>query len=293
MKSPRAYCPQALVRLPLVLCFTAMAISAVPASAQSPAVPTERTQGDISPEASQGLDPAAAPGPAIFVVDSTRHLAIVNVGSLKVRRICRAGVQLTEIAFNPKNHQLYGISYNTLYQVNIGDCSMRPIARLGVNDANAFVFDSAGTAYFAGYASNRLYRLNITTGRATIVGLTGAYYSAGDLTFYNDRLVMSANYKTINPNARTDNYLVTLNPANAAIVGTPVLLGIHQLYGLASTGKNELYGLAAIGISHRPGLYQLFPSASGVANRDALLRDLSGTGLSLIVGTAYNGNYQP
>jgi hypothetical protein len=104
---------------------------------------------------------------------------------------------------------------------------------------------------------------------------------------------MSAVYKTTSPNARTNNYLVTLNTANAAIVGTPVLLGIHQLYGLASTGKNELYGLAAIGTSFTPGLYQLFPSASSVANRDTLLRNLSSTGLSLIVGTAYNGNYQP
>ena len=45
--------------------------------------------------------------------------------------------------------------------------------------------------------------------------------------------------------------------------------------------------------SNTPGLYQLFPSASRVANRDTLLRNLSGTGLSLIVGTAYNGNFQP
>jgi hypothetical protein len=284
---------KSLARLPIALCFIALAMHGRPASAQSRSMPTEAPSADVAPDIAQAPDATAAPGAVIFVIDSTRHLAIVNVGSLAVRRICRTGVQLTDIAFNPTNRKLYGISYSAIYEVRINDCGTRLIAHLGVNDANALVFDSAGTAYFAGYTTNRLYRLNVTTGRATIIGLTGPYLSAGDLTFYNDRLVMSANFKTTNPNARTDNYLVTLNPANAAIVGTPVLLGIHQLYGLASTGKNELFGLAAIGISFKPGLYQLFPSAATVPNRATLLRNLSSTGLSLIVGTAYNGNYQP
>jgi hypothetical protein len=284
---------KSLFCLPAAVSLAAIAISSHPASAQSRSAPTEAPSADVASDSAQAPNATAAPGPVIFVIDSTRHLAIVNVGSLVVRRVCRAGVQLTDIAFNPTNRKLYGISYNALYEVQISDCSTRLVARLGVNDANALVFDSAGRAYFAGYTTNRLYRLNVTTGRATIIGLTGPYLPAGDLTFYNDRLVMSATYKTTSPNARTDNYLVTLNPANAAIVGTPVLLGIHQLYGLASTGKNELYGLAAIGTSFTPGLYQLFPAASSLPNRDTLLRNLSSTGLSLIVGTAYNGNYQP
>jgi hypothetical protein len=148
-------------------------------------------------------------------------------------------------------------------------------------------------AYFAGYRSNRLYKVNVDTGRVAVIGLTGQFYSAGDLTFYNDRLVMSANYRTKDPTASTNNYLVTLNPRNAAIIGQPALMNIHQLYGLASTGKNELYGLAGVGTTNTPALYQLFPAAATAPKRDKLLRSLSGTGLSLIVGTAYNGNFQP
>jgi hypothetical protein len=277
--------------LPLVLGFAAAALAAEPAWAQSRTMAVEEPAAAAPDTAPQPN--ATAPGPVIFVVDSTRHVALINVGSLKVKRIGRVNVPLTDIAFNPINHKLYGISYSTLYEVPLNTFQAKRIASLGTNDANALVFDSAGTAYFAGYQSNRLYKVNVTTGRVTIVGLTGAYYSAGDLTFYNDNLVMSANYKTVNPTNSTNNYLVTLNPANAAIIGQPKLMDVHQLYGLASTGKNELYGLGGIGTTNTPGLYQLFPGASSVQNRDTLLRNLSGTGLSLIVGTAYNGNFQP
>jgi hypothetical protein len=281
-----------LARLCLVLGFAAMALVAEPAWAQSRATSAEEPAASAASDTAPQPN-ATAPGPVIFVVDSTRHIALVNVGSLNVKRIGRVNVPLTDIAFNPTNHKLYGISYNSLYEVPIDTFRAKLIARLGVNDANALVFDSSGTAYFAGYQSNRLYKIDVTTGRVTVVGLTGSYYSAGDLTFYNGKLVMSANFRTINPNNFTNNYLVTLNPTNAAIIGQPVLVGIHQLYGLASTGNNELYGLAGIGTGNTPGLYQLFPSASSVANRDTLLRNLSGAGLSLIVGTAYNGNFQP
>jgi hypothetical protein len=288
-----------LACLPVVFGIVAMALGAPPAWAQTRATPTTEAttatpapQAAPEPDVAQDATTAAAPGPVLFVLDSSRRIALVNVGSLRVKLIGRLGLPMTDIAFNPIDKKLYGISYNTLYRISTSDFSAVKVAGLGVNDANALVFDSAGTAYFAGYQRNRLYKLNLSTKRVTIVGLTGPYYSAGDLTFYNDRLVMSA-VKTTNPNNSTANYLITLNPANAAVVGQPAVLGIHNVYGLASTGKNELYGLAVIGTSNKPALYQLFPAAASVPNRDTLLRNLSGTGLSLIVGTAYNGNFQP
>jgi len=288
-----------LAYLPVVFGIAAIVLGASPAWAQTRATPTTEAapaapapQTASEPDARSDAATAAAPGPVLFVLDSSRRIALVNVGSLKVKLIGRLGLPMTDIAFNPIDKKLYGISYSTLYRISTSDFSAVKVASLGVTDANALVFDSAGTAYFAGYQRNRLYKVNIATKRVTIIGLTGPYYSAGDLTFYNDRLVMSA-VKTTNPNNSTANYLVTLNTANAAVVGQPVALGIHNVYGLASTGKNELYGLATIGTSNTPALYQLFPSAASVPNRDTLLRNLSGTGLSLVIGTAYNGNFQP
>jgi len=238
-------------------------------------------------------DVAAAGSPYIFVVDSGRRIAMINVGTQKVSVLGYVTVPLTDIAFNPKNHQLYGITYGALYEIPIKTLQAKLVMQLGTKDANALVFDSAGTAYFAGYQTNRLYKVDIATKQKTVVGLTRQYYSAGDLTFYNGNLVMSANFGTTNPTNATNNYLVTMNPANAVFIGSPVPVSIDQLYGLASTGNNELYGLAGIGTSNTPGIYQLFPSAASEQNRDTLLKNLSGTGLSLIVGTAYNGNFQP
>jgi hypothetical protein len=284
---------KSLAVLPVAFSLAAMAISSQSASAQSHATPMQQPSANIASEAAQGADPAAVSGPTIFVIDSSRHLAMINLGTKVARPLATLSAQLTDIAFNPLDHRLYGISYNAVYAIDPISYSLRLIARLGVNDANALVFDSAGTAYFAGYYTDRLYRLNVTTGQAKVVGSTGPFRSAGDLTFYNDQLVMAANYVTTDPNAGTANYLVTLSTTNAARIGNPVYLGIHQLYGLVSTGKNELYGLAGLGTSDRPGLYQLFPAAPSVQDRDTLLKNLSYTGLSLIVGAAYNGNYQP
>jgi hypothetical protein len=282
-----------LACLSFVLAAAAMGLISVAASAQSRDTLREAPATDSAVGAAPQPDSSAAPGAVIVVVDSTRHVAKIDVSSLRVAMVGRSTQALTDIAFNPVNHKLYGISYNALYELPLATLKARFIAHLGTNDANALVFDSSGFAYFAGYQSNRLYKMNVNTGRVAVIGSTGQYYSAGDLTFHNDRLVMSAVYRTTNPTNTTNNYLVTLNPRNAAIIGQPALMSIRQIYGLASTGKNELYGLAGVGTTNKPALYQLFPAASTAPKRDTLLRNLSGTGLSLIVGTAYNGNFQP
>jgi hypothetical protein len=272
----------------------AMGLMALPAHAQYRGMAAEPpAAAEPSAKTAPEPDVTTAASPYVFVVDSGRRLAMINVGTQKVSVLGYVTVPLTDIAFNPKDHLLYGVSYGALYQIPIKTRQAKLVMQLGTTDANALVFDSTGMAYFAGYQSNRLYKVNIATKHKTIVGLTGKYYSAGDLTFYNGNLVMSANFGTTNPTNSTDNYLVTLNPTNAAIIGTPALMGIHQLYGLASTGNNELFGLAGIGTTNKPGIYQLFPAAGIVANRDTLLKNLSGTGVSLIVGSAYNGNFQP
>src|SRR5882724_7326883 len=127
---------KSLALLPGALCFAAYAISGQPASAQSRATPIGEVSADAAASAGSSPDATAAPGPVIFVIDSARHLATVNVGDFAVRRICRTGRQLTDIAFNPNNRKLYGISFNALYQVSASDCSTRFIANLGVDDAN-------------------------------------------------------------------------------------------------------------------------------------------------------------
>src|ERR1700733_14713756 len=92
-----------LTRLCLVLGFAAMALVAEPAWAQSRATSAEEPAASAASDTAPQPN-ATAPGPVIFVVDSTRHIALVNVGSLNVKRIGRVNVPLTDIAFNPTNH---------------------------------------------------------------------------------------------------------------------------------------------------------------------------------------------
>src|SRR5437016_3621742 len=93
-----------LAYFPVVLGIAAMALGVQPAHAQTRATPTtEAAPAMPAPQAASEPDAAtaAAPGPVLFVLDSSRRIALVNVGSLKVKIIGRLGVFMTDIAFNP------------------------------------------------------------------------------------------------------------------------------------------------------------------------------------------------
>ena len=242
-----------------------------------------------TPEAAP--DVAAVSGPTIYVVDKNRRLATVNLGTGAVHVIGLTGPQLTDIAFDPKNHVLYGITFSGFYVVDKANARTAFVGGLGQNDANSLVFNSAGVAFSAGVNTAELYRIDVANGRASVVGSTHGYASAGDLTFYDDHLVLAAFRGARNITTSTPNYLATLNEKTGAVEGTPVALPVKELFGLVSTGKNELYGLALYG-SHA-GLYRIAPTETTYAKRAVLLEDLTSKGLSQILGAAYDGNYQP
>ena len=155
------------------------------------------------------------------------------------------------------------------------------------------MFNSADEAFSAGVNTGKLYRIDVANGKASVIGKVNGYSSAGDLTFYNDTLLLSG-YKgagSIGPS--TPNYLVTLNEKTGAVIGPQVALATRDIFGLVSTGKNELYGFGIVGTNTAaPALYQIVPTGS-VGHRDILLKNLTGTGLGQIYGAAYDGNYQP
>ncbi|HEX4507919.1 MAG TPA: hypothetical protein VH722_19485, partial [Alphaproteobacteria bacterium] len=170
-----------LTRLSTIAGIAAMGLAALPAHAQNRGTAAEAPAApDSSAKTAPEPDAAAEASPYIFVVDNGRRVAMINVGTHNVKILGTATVQLTDIAFNPTNHLLYGVSYGALYQIPTKTLQAKLIVRLGTTDANALVFDSAGTAYVAGYKTNRLYKVDLPTRKVTIVGLTGPYYSAGD-----------------------------------------------------------------------------------------------------------------
>ncbi len=284
-----------MISLRKLLAFCALMIGAgAPAFAQEPnAMATSGSPRVIAPESAQQIDPAAASGATVYVVDSHARLATVNLGTKAVRLVGSTGVLLTDIGFNPKNHQLYGISFGSLFVVSKTTGRATFIGNLGVNDANALVFNASGEAFSAGVSSGKLYRVSLVSGKATAIGTMGGYRSAGDLTFYNGRLMLTGFKGTGSIGASTPNYLVTLNEKTAAVVGTPVLISTKEVFGLVSTGHNELFGFGIVGTNTAaPALYQFIPPAAA-GHRDILLKNLANSGLSQIYGAAYDGNYQP
>jgi hypothetical protein len=275
----------------VTLVFAAAWTMAAAQSVNAPrAAPTDIA---IVPESAQAIDPAAASGPTIYVVDSNGRLATINLGTYAVHLIGYAGTQLTDIGFNPKNHQLYGVSFSAFWSVNKTTGRATVIGGLGVNDANALVFNSLGVPYSAGVNSGELYKINLSTGRASVIGRMGGYSSAGDLVFYNGKLVLTGFKGCCNVGPTTPNYLVALNENTGAVVGAPVLLGSKEIFGLVSTGANALFGLGiAAGTTTTPALYKFVPT-NPVGKRDILLKNLKSSGLGQIYGAAYDGNYQP
>jgi hypothetical protein len=231
----------------------------------------------------QSIDPYATAGPKIYITDSAGKLATVTLGTYAVHIIGSTGAALTDIAFNPKDGQLYGVTFTGFYRVNTTTAKATFIGKLGISDANALVFDGQGVAYTQGVNSPELYTINRTTGKVSPVGSTKPFKSAGDLTFYAGGLVLSGYSQSALEN-NTPDTLVLLNPKTGAVLGYSELK-IANLFGIVCTGKDLLFGFAGT------NLYQLFPGQSNIDKRAVLRKDLSGTGLTKIYGAAYDGYF--
>lgn len=107
------------------------------------------------------------------------------MGTYAVHIIGSESVVLTDIGFNPKDHQLYGVTFTSVYRLNLATGQATFIGNLGISDANALVFDGQGVAYTAGVDETELYTISIQTGLVSPVGSTYPFKSAGALTFYN------------------------------------------------------------------------------------------------------------
>jgi|GEM_PF-6114799 len=262
-----------------------------PVPLEPPAATTEEQpkNGQIVPNAEvetpeEAPNPAATAGPKIYINDNAGRVWTVTLGTNALHLVGYEETLLTDMAFDPKNHVLYGIDFNSLYRVSTSTGLATWIGYHGVPGGNALVFDSNGKGYIAGYENARLYAItNLATGRATSIGATGSYKSAGDLTFYNGSLMMSG--FTGGSLSTAADSLVTISRTTGAVQHV-VPTSLRILYGLASPATNQLYGFA------NSSLYHLNPTASLIQNRAVLIKNFSSFGIGQIYGAAYNGNFQ-
>ncbi|GFO70838.1 hypothetical protein GMLC_44170 [Geomonas limicola] len=178
----------------------------------------------------------ATPNPPVFyVVDDTNHLARLDLNAQSVTIIGDTQTFLNDIAFDP-NGNLYGISGDQLYRIDLQTAQVTPVGPLGTSDATSLEFSANGTLYTANTA---LYSINPSTGHASLLGSGGdiQYKSSGDLVFLGNQLFLTSIYNT------SSNALVRLNPASgvATLVGT---IDYPDVFGLSSNDQVTLYGFS-------------------------------------------------
>lgn len=209
-------------------------------------------------------------GPVIYIVDASGRLGTVELATGKVVPLKSLGVLLTDIAFCP-NQKLYGVSFTTLYEIIRSPISLRLIGRFGSLNINALTCDQQNNLLAHSNSIAGLYKLNLSTGAATLIGRTGTYRSSGDLVFHEKELLLSS----------VDKRLVALNRVNGAVQGS-VYHGLSNLFGLISIGPNELIGCKETSIYRINRL-------TGVVT---LLGNYVSSGLGACYGAAYNGNFR-
>lgn len=179
---------------------------------------------------------SATPNPPVFyVVDDTNHLARLDLNAQTVQIIGDTQTFLNDLAFDPAGN-LYGISGDQLFRIDLTTAQVTPVGALGTNDATSLEFSANGTLYTA---NDALYTVNTTTGHATLLGSGGDihYKSSGDLVFLGNQLFLTSIFNS------SSNALVRLNPATgvATLVGT---IGFPDVFGLSTNDQMTLYGFS-------------------------------------------------
>lgn len=174
--------------------------------------------------------------PLIWICDSDGTLGTVDIETGQVQVIGEMSTTMTDIAFD-ESGQLWGISGgwlgSSLYKI---DRTNAEISRIGsmFDTFNSLVFSSDGTLYAA---NTSLYKVDIETGFAWLIGSDGSYESSGDLAFVNNQL-----YLTSDAWGGTDHlYRLDVSSGVGTYVGD---IGIDEVFGLASDDNVNLYGIS-------------------------------------------------
>ncbi len=232
-----------------------------------------------------GTTSANAATPAVWVSDSTGHLATVHastgavhdVGQIKVGG---TSVVMTDIAISSTGI-MYGVdgmstTNSSLYQINPLTAAATYIGGLGTN-VNSLVFGLDGKLYAA---NDSLWTVNTLTGSAFNKGNSGTvYHSDGDLAFLNGDLYLTGCTTAINLCGTS--HLIKINTANGA--GTDIGdTGYNQMYGLAAD-DTTLFAFSADTTSNFNNfLYKINPTTGNVA----VLQGFNGDTIGPVYGAA-------
>ena len=220
----------------------------------------------------------ATAGPPVYICDIHERIWRITTGTNAIKLIGNAGVLLTDLGIDPVNHVLYGISFTSLYKVSETTGHATFVRNLGISTANALDFAKSGLGFVAGENNTELYDMSSSGVLGNFLSMN-PFTSAGDITFYNGYIVVSAQDGSFNGSEPDD--LVFFNPATRKGVKYYTTT-IKVLYGLYSTGTNKLYGLA------NTSLYYFDFSNLKIY----LVKNFASAGVGEIYGAAYDGNFE-
>ncbi len=212
---------------------------------------------------SGGVAPSALAddgGGAILASDGSGHLHFVDERTGKATDLGRIAVApgdpgpanpvMTDIAFDYAGAVVYGISFDHLYILDVGDPGRsRCVGAMGARSLNGLVVAPGGRLFAAG-GSGEVYEIDPRTAKATRVGsFGGGLGCSGDLAFHGGTL-----FGAVIGGAGGGDTLVTLDPrtGKATAVGAFVDANgpVGSVYGLVSK-RGELFALTAGGALHR------------------------------------------
>lgn len=178
------------------------------------------------------------PGPQLYIHDAGDTLAQVDVTTGSLIGLSDLGRNLTDIAFSPDG-ELFGLDFNTLYQIDLATGALREIGPHGISGGNALVFSAEGLLLGAGNSSNNLFAIDPLTGESTVIGATD-FPSAGDLAFFQGELFLASSTSLGN---QSDTLVrIQLEPEFVATaVGE---IGFDSVFGLATASDGRLYATA-------------------------------------------------
>jgi len=220
----------------------------------------------------------------MFVSDASSTLGYVDTDTGNVTVVGTLGddTKITDIAFDPLG-RLFGISYNSFYQINPKTGQSTLIGSHGIGGANALVYGN-GKFYTAGQDADELYTIDpdfsslsgssvnySSVGRIITSEELNGYPSAGDLAFIGGELFFATIYAS----------LVKINLSNTM---QSTLIGEFDssnfdIFGIATDGDSGLFGVAGTDIF-------------SVNSSDATTTDLvsfAGKGLGQAYGMSFFG----
>ena len=162
----------------------------------------------------------------LYVTDSNGNLSSYDTASNEYEDIGKLDVRLTDIAMSADG-ELYGVSFNTLYAVDVENADLQRIGSVGRGDLNALTFTDDGQLLAAGFAGSHVYSVNLDTAQLTSIGTFNGR-SSGDLTVHNDQLFVTT----------SSGSLQSLDFNSNGTLGSSTHVGsVNSLaYGLASQG---------------------------------------------------------